>query len=52
MYPDAANYFSINNNTTDDNEEMEIIESDEMFSYQTMNSASNLLNSGEYLFIN
>ena len=47
MFADTANAFSTNNNGTHDNEEMEPIDSDELFSHQTMNSASKLLNSGE-----
>ena len=47
MYTDSANDFSQNNNGKHDNEEMQANESDDLFSYQTMNSATKLLNSGE-----
>ena len=47
MYTDTANDFSTNNNAKHYNEEMEFIESDELFSDHSMNSASKLLNSGE-----
>ena len=44
MYTDSANDFSQNNNGKHDNEEMQ---ANELFSYQTMNSATKLSNSGE-----
>ena len=47
MYINTANYLSNNNYATHDNEEIEIIESDELFSHQTINSACKFLNSGE-----
>ena len=47
MYIDTANNLSRNNNATHDNEEMEPIESEELFSDQSMKSPSQLLNSGE-----
>ena len=47
MYIDTVNDSSRDSNATYDNEEMLTFESDELFSDQTMNSASKLLNSGE-----
>ena len=48
IYTDTANDLSTNNNAT--NDIVVVIEFDELFSAQSMDSASQFLNSGKYKF--